>query len=714
MKQTLKCDVNMKKKLLPIISAALLFSSTINYSNAQNQGWCITSEIFNELINKHPEYKLEHENFEKWIQENSGSIQRESEAGPYIIPVVVHVIHNYGLENISDAQIASGIAQLNLDFQGTPNADHTSVVPEFQSIIGHPNIEFRLAKIDPNGNCTNGITRTASTTTYNARDNAKVIYWPRNKYYNIWIVSNIYTSEPGTVTGGYAYYPGSPISPNVDGILVAHNYFGTIGTSSGANFNKRVVSHETGHFLNLKHPWGDGNINVCNCGWGDGVGDTPCTSGSFSTCNLAQTTCDGNLDNVQNIMDYSTCTNMFTIGQVDRMITALNSGTGQRNSLITTANAIATGTNDGYTATDCAPKADFIANKSVVCKGETVTFTDHSWNGPPTSWHWSITNGTNTITDNNQNPTITFPNVGIYTVTLTASNSTGNGSVTKTSIIKVIDNTPEPAALGFYESFENVNLTNGKWNNDLSTNPNETWKITNNVAYSGTNSAMFPNISATSGLKHNLYSPNYDFSNVTKNEMTFKYAYARVSSDSKDILKVFASTDCGATWIQKAIFPTSMLHNTTIGNQINNWAPLDQSNWGTKTLTNLSDLLGKPSVMFRFEFTTGGGNNLYIDDINIGNTFGISTPEYATTNIGLTIFPNPSDGIFTVRYHANEAEQSSLEVVDLTGRVIYQRAIKNQEGFHNETIQLQHLPAGMYFVNMIINNKKITEKVIIQ
>lgn len=706
----------MKKKLLALASFTILGISNIVYSQSQQNSWCATSEIFNNLIKDNPSLALKHDSINSWLMENSENLQRESEAGPYIIPVVVHIIHNYGPENISDAQIASGIAQLNMDFQGTLNADHADVVPEFQSIIGLPNIEFRLAKLDPSGNCTNGITRTQTTLTYDARDNAKVISWPRSKYYNVWIVSNIYSGQPASqgVTAGYAYYPGMVPNPNVDGIIMAHNYFGTMGTSSNANFNRRVVSHETGHYLNLAHPWGDGSINNCSCAFGDGVGDTPCTSGSFSTCNLAQRTCDGSLDNVQNIMDYSTCTNMFTQGQVNRMITALNSSTGQRSSLITASNALATGTNDGYSAPDCAPKADFTINKHVVCIGTPVSFRDASWNGTATSWHWNITNGTETIIETNQNPSVTFTEKGIYNVTLTVSNSTGNGSITRNAYINVIEDTAEPANLGFREDFENNPIASGKWNIEYTTQPNN-WNITNSASYSGSKSAKFPNIGMSEKSSISLYSPVYDFTNVTTNEMTFKYAYARVNSSSSDLLRVFVSDDCGVTWLSRGNFSSSNLNIPSVGYQINNWTPTTESDWAEKKITSLQSYLGKSRVMFKFEFTPGGGNNFYLDDINIGNTFGVSTPEYQATNIGLTVFPNPTTGEFTVAFQSKDNENATIQIMDLTGRIISSSFVKNlQEGLHNEIMRIQGIPSGMYFINVYKNNTKYSEKLIIK
>ena len=240
-----------------------------------------------------------------------------------IIPVVIHIIHTGGNSNISEAQVHNAMEIINDDFNKL-NADISSVINEFESIIADVNLEFKLAQLDPSGNCTKGITRTFSELTNEAGENVKeLIKWDPSKYLNVWVVSDI---ESGA--GGYSYYPGE--APNDDanaGIVVLATQFGGIGESNGNNSSKRTLTHEIGHYLNLSHTWGNSNNNNIqeNCFDDDGIADTPETIGTESSCNLDQSTC-GSLDNVQNYMDYSSCSRMFTNGQKYAMRAALDFG----------------------------------------------------------------------------------------------------------------------------------------------------------------------------------------------------------------------------------------------------------------------------------------------------------------------------------------------------------------------------------------------------
>ena len=254
------------------------------------------------------------------------------------IPVVVHIIYNDSYSNISDAQVNSALTAINEDFNAA-NSDFNNVISEFSSIKSDIGISFILASLDPNGNPTSGITRTESDFTDYADENVKsLIMWDTDMYLNIWVVDNI---ESGA--GAYAYYPGT--APNgAEGIVCRHSQFGTIGTSSNYNFDSTTMTHEIGHYLNLAHTWGDSNDageNV-NCNYDDGVSDTPNTIGTLYGCNTNQNTC-GSLDNVQNYMDYSDCTNMFSNGQRSRMHAALHSSIGGRINLWQYDNLIATG-----------------------------------------------------------------------------------------------------------------------------------------------------------------------------------------------------------------------------------------------------------------------------------------------------------------------------------------------------------------------------------
>lgn len=254
------------------------------------------------------------------------------------IPVVIHIIYNDIYSNISNAQVYSAITAINEDYNAN-NLEFDNVISSFNSIKSDLDISFSLAQLDPSGNYTTGITRTESDFTDNANENVKsLILWDPNMYLNVWVVDNI---ESGA--GAYAYYPGTAPS-GAEGIVCRNSQFGTIGTSSSANFSSTTLTHEVGHYLNLAHTWGDSNDpgSVSNCDIDDSVSDTPNTQGTLYGCNTNQYTC-GSLDNIQNYMDYTDCTNMFTEGQRSRVHASLHSSLGGRVNLWQHENLLATG-----------------------------------------------------------------------------------------------------------------------------------------------------------------------------------------------------------------------------------------------------------------------------------------------------------------------------------------------------------------------------------
>lgn len=255
-----------------------------------------------------------------------------------IIPVVIHVIYNDSYSNISNSQVNSAITALNEDFNAN-NSDFYSVVSAFSSIKSDLDITFALANTDPDGNATSGITRTQSNYTDNAGENVKsLVLWDTDMYLNIWVVDNI---DSGA--GAYAYYPGTAPG-GAEGIVCCHTQFGTTGTSSSSTFAATTLTHEVGHYFNLAHTWGDSNDpgEDANCNDDDNVSDTPNTIGTSYGCNTSQWTCSS-LDNVQNYMDYTDCTNMFTEGQRSRVHAALHSAQGGRVNLWQYENLLATG-----------------------------------------------------------------------------------------------------------------------------------------------------------------------------------------------------------------------------------------------------------------------------------------------------------------------------------------------------------------------------------
>ena len=210
-----------------------------------------------------------------------------------------HIIHQYGTEDISDAQILDEVKILNRDYN-RENADTVDVVDEFKHNIGKINITFRLATIDPWGNYTNGIDRIASLQTYVGNDGSKLNPWLRSKYLNVWVVKQMTNG-----VAGYAFYPSAVDGVNgvkKDGVIILSEYIGSIGSSTVNT--SRALTHEIGHYLNLPHTWGNTNDPGVSCG-DDGIQDTPITKG-HTTCSLTDGDCFPNIiENVQNYMEYA-------------------------------------------------------------------------------------------------------------------------------------------------------------------------------------------------------------------------------------------------------------------------------------------------------------------------------------------------------------------------------------------------------------------------
>ncbi len=289
----------------------------------------------------------------------AGSQQR-STAATLTIPVVVHVLYNTTAQNISDAQIASQIAVMNEDFQKL-NADVSKTPSAFAGLAANASIAFVLAKRDPNGLATTGIERKSTTVTgWGTDDRMKstatggLNAWNSGAYLNVWVCN-----LSGGILG-YAQFPGGAAS--TDGIVIRTSAFGRNG-SAAAPFNLgRTATHEVGHWLNLRHIWGD-----ASCG-NDLVSDTPTQQTSNTGCpTFPKRTCGNttNGDMFMNFMDYTddACMYMFSTGQSSRMNALFATG-GARVSLTTSAGGTAPGgggTPPPTAPTYCASKGNSVA-----------------------------------------------------------------------------------------------------------------------------------------------------------------------------------------------------------------------------------------------------------------------------------------------------------------------------------------------------------------
>jgi len=662
---------------------------------------CGTSHMQEKAIQENPAIA---DSLAKW--ELTANQPGMSEKAAKVFPIVIHIVHTYDGNWIGNDQVYDAIRILNEDYQGL-NSDLANVIPAFQGIVDNPDFEFRLARKDPQGNCTNGITRTFWRRTVSADDDVKQIapQWDPSKYINVWIIQ---VTENGS--GGYAYLPGTAaFMPGRDGIVLRSSQFGSIGASGGSTLAKRSLTHEIGHYFNLNHTWGGSNTPglASNCNMDDNVSDTPNTIGvGNASCNTAQSTC-GVLDNVQNIMDYASCPLMFTQGQSTRMTNAANSATANRNNLSTAANRLATGINDGYSDTICVPLADFYTAVRTVCKGGSLQIRDFSWRGTATSYNWEVSNGSTTLTSTQANPTFTFNETGYYNVKLTVGNSAGSNTITRNNYIVVSDTQAEFGSNGYQDDFENGPISSQRWY--VINDNNLGWQQTTLASTSGTTSLRIANVTADTLSVYTLISPTYDFTQVPDVTLKFKYAYARRSNSSGDRLRISMSVNCGQTWNVIYNFSSSAL--STAPNTNANFVPL-ASQWKEATVAVPSTFKNKPNVRIKFDFINGNGNNFYMDDLNIPGV--ASTQEEFNAQNFLTIMPNPNNGSFQVSLDMESAGNGSLRLIDMAGKTVATQNLPLSAGKSTHALQFPNLSTGVYWLSIQTEKGLLNEKIVIQ
>lgn len=690
------------KHLLSVVALALsCINATAQHTHTR---FCNHSEMTERFKEAHPDMVPSIEHSTRYLEELTRQAEAARGGGElevFIIPIVFHIIHNNGPENVSDEQVLNAIEILNRDFR-KQNNDTALVVDQFVPIIGDAAIEFRLATRDPQGNCTTGINRVQSELTYSGGDEVKeLINWPRNMYLNVYVCA-----EAGGAAG-YAYLPGMADSwwgAQVDGIVLKHDYLGAIGTSTSTT--SRTLTHEAGHYLNLLHTWGPTNDpgQAENCETDDLVDDTPNTIG-FTSCNLAGNTCGGGLDNVQNYMEYSYCSRMFTIGQCARMRAALQSPVAERNELITPSNLLATGVTNPPLC-----QARFTSDRRTVCAGNNVQFTDASYHGV-TNWSWNFGDGTVLSGSNPQvhkNPDHVYETPGTYTVSLTVSNGNQTVSTTETGLVTVLS--PSMIFGTVQEGFE-ASFPGSNWyieNEDGSF----TWEVTPSAFYSGARSARLRNFSnEVLGNSDAFTSPTIDMSGMDSIYISYRWSYASRSVATNDRLRISVSGNCGESWILKRL--RSGNSNLPTANAINTmFTPTSINQWNGEVLGMADDTLMNENFRVSFEFIGNGGNNIFLDDINIWGvaSSGVGLVEY-TANYGLRIFPNPSSDDAQVEWTQYENRGFELELFNALGQTCYRHSTPQlTAGTHRWMLPKQ--TAGLYHLVIRSGEQSVTRKIV--
>lgn len=574
--------------------------------------------------------------FEEWLQKKLVDRQRSLEGGrtqaTYQIPVVVHVIHNGEAvgsgKNIPDAQIFSQINVLNKDYQRL-NADASSTPAEFVPVAGAFNVEFVLAKQDPEGLATNGIVRVKGTkTSWTMSDNYELkseSYWPAEDYLNIWVCNlTDYLGYSQFPVSGLPGLENSSTNRLTDGVVISYTAFGSIDDGSFSlqnSYNKgRTTTHEVGHFFGLNHIWGDDDTA---CTGTDYVDDTPNQAGSSGGCPThPRITCDVT-SMFQNYLDYTNdaCMNLFTAGQVSRMEVII--GNSPRRATLPTSHGLS----------DPAPVANDLGIKSIVRPGAgecTSSFTpsvevrNYGSNSITSARIRLKKDGVIVETKNlTFSPAITSLDTrtiaftafalasGSHDVTFdvllvngVSDTQTSNNSLTQTVAV------PEAIAVPFQEQFNSLPPA---WN---ISNPDQdlTWQL---ATTSGTNKAMkmnFYDYEDHLGEVDVLTTPAFNLASAPAALLKFDVAYARYDA-SNDGLKVIMIPDCSNDInLGTVVYNKSGASLATTAATDSEFTPASDQ-WRSETV-DLSSFAGGGNFQLAFVSYNDWGNNLYIDNIS--------------------------------------------------------------------------------------------------
>lgn len=431
----------------PILYVITFLLCLVTIAQAQRRPEpCATMEMDSLLRLRNPQ-EGSLDDFERDLQRKMVQIKAKMASGRgtaeiITIPIVVHVIHNGEAvgtgRNISQAQIQSQIETLNEDFRRRVNTNGFNSDSRGADI----EIEFCLAQFNPQGQRMTefGIDRVNGNRTNWTRNDIEgslkpTTSWDPNKYYNIWVLD--FAAQDDNLLG-YAQFPSSSNlsgipagggAASTDGVVINYANFGNSQKGSfsilRAPYNLgRTLTHETGHWLGLRHIWGD-----AACG-DDFCADTPTQASESRGCQKGRISCGG-ANMVENYMDYSddACFNIFTRDQKTRMRTVMEVSP-RRASLLTS--------NVCGQLISGKPIPNFEAENRTVLLGGQVRFTDLSTSFP-TSWQWEFENG-DPATSTEQNPTVIYNTAGKFKVTLTVANSSGTSApLTKTQYIEVVN-----------------------------------------------------------------------------------------------------------------------------------------------------------------------------------------------------------------------------------------------------------------------------------
>jgi hypothetical protein len=731
-------------KLAAVVAIIGSFSTSLTQAQTAQPLGCGTHLYYQDLYKNNPGLKEQDEAYEAVLSaylkaQDPAELEKKRRSGEIVIPIVFHIVHDYGSEFIPDANVYDAVRILNEDYNRI--LDTNDIVPAFRKDIGDAKITFKLARKDPNGNCTNGINRINSYKTRKAGDDSKLEAWSRNYYFNVWIINNF--SRPGVAA--YAYKPQSLTTGGnlniYDGIICNHNQLGSLFPSN-PNLDG-TLTHEFGHSFGLDHLWGSTNEPEKECG-DDGVADTPPTEG-HSSCPTAEllydTVCfipgdtsngtagvEGPLENLQNFMEYSYCQHeMFTKGQVNKMRDiSFIQNQASRNLLNT---QLAWDVSGIYDTTVCPPTADFHIRKYwTILNKPNVTATGYSTNTKTgTTYKWNIPNSSSNGATTPSVSNMSFTATGWQPISMTVTSSNGSSTLAKNTRVYVADqadllqvnqsedfdntvNTPKFPLFNLYDNYFRWSVAPGGYTgNALKMNTYDDRPAVER--FTGT----------AVGDQDEFVTMAFDLASCNAScKLQFATSGATITSNYTDItdsLSIFYTRDGGDTWSPIAGLNARGTYGPVTGGILfnklqvtTNYQPSWHGDYVWREVTLPAGSFTN-KTFFRFVYNAGNfSNNLYIDNIGVStNATSLSSND---GSVNLNVFPNPNGGNFTVQAYG--IVDADVQITDVTGKVVNVRAVKVQGANKVDFNLYSNLPSGVYFANVLAKGSRVaTQKFVV-
>ncbi len=635
---------------LIVLFMALLAGATVN----AQQRTCGVMEVLDRQLQEDPGMLQRMQDIERHTEQfiENGAVR---ERVLVTIPVVVHVVWNISAQNLSDAEILSQIAVLNEDFR-RQNADANETPALFLPVAADCEIQFCMATRDPNGNATNGIVRRqTAVTSFSTNDNVKFYssggsdIWNRDKYLNIWVC------DLGGGLLGYAQFPGG--SANTDGVVCDFAYFGRLNSTYPYN-EGRTATHEVGHWLNLRHIWGD-----ATCG-NDQVSDTPVHNTSNGGCPTYPhaSTCSGRpTEMTMNYMDYTYdgCMNIYTQGQKSRMQALFGSG-GARVALLTSdgcqpPNGGGCGTPSGLNATNITQTSATL-NWGVVSGA-----TSYNVDFRQTGGNWTTTSG---ITGNSANATGLTANTG-YEFRVQAVCGSNNGTYSSIATFTTL------ASGGCTDPYET----------------NET---------SGTAKVIPVNTNLNALISTATDKDWFQFNN-TSSQRRIKVDLTTLPADYD--VRLYRNTT------QVGISQNGGTQNEQIILNTNNVNTYRVQVYGYQGAFNASQC-----YTLRVSLS---GSNWREDGTTDGEVTELEIPVILESD-GFILFPNPAQDEVYVDVITQADNEVQVALFDAAGRLSLQRNQAISKGDNRITLNLAGLPDGLYMVQVQNGDQMTVKKLVVQ